>query len=94
MNYWFSEFLIILCFSKKTQYAIIIGLLGYLTINLVGIYMLRDFQLTGYLAPMSDMVKEKLICKYDNAALCCLGSFCMLAIKQYRKDKKRFYRIW
>jgi len=56
--------------------------------------MLRDFQLTGYLAPMSDMLKEKLICKYDRAALGCLGSFWMLAIKQYRKDKKRFYRFW
>jgi len=94
MNHWISEFLLILCFSKRTQYAIVIGLLGYLIINLVGIYMLRDFQLTGYLAPMSDMLKEKLICKYDRAALGCLGSFWMLAIKQYRKDKKRFYRFW
>lgn len=93
MKDWISELLLVLFYSKKTQYAILIGIFGYLTINLVGDYMLRDFKLTGILAPLSEMVKNQLIGKYDKAALCCLGSFWMLAIKLYRKDKKRLLRF-
>lgn len=91
MKDWFLEFLTILSLSRKTQYAIIIGMIGYVAISLIGSYMLRDFQLTGFYAPFNDLVKDKLIGKYDNAALGCLASFWLLAIKLYRKDKKRFY---
>ena len=88
-----SELLLVLFYSKKTQYAILIGIFGYLAINLVGDYMLRDFHLTGLLAPLNDLVKDKLIGKYDKAALCCLCSFWMLAIKLYIKDKRRLFRF-
>lgn len=93
MRDWISELLWVLLYSKKTQYAILIGIFGFLTINLVGDYMLRDFHLTGILAPLSDLVKDKLMGKYDKVALCCLFSFLMLAIKLYRKDKRRLFRF-
>jgi len=88
---WFWGFIVVLSFSKKTQYAIIIGMVGYIVISLVGDHMLNDFQLSGILAPMSDSVKEKLLGKYGKAALGCLVSFWLLAMKLYRKDKKRFF---
>lgn len=91
MKDWFYEFLTILAFSRKTQFVIIVGMIGYLAFNVIGSYMLRDFQLTGFFAPLSDVVKDKLIGKYNNAALGCLVYSWLLAIKLYRKDKKRFY---
>lgn len=91
MKDWFLEFLTVLSFSRKTQYAIILGMIGYLAMSMIGSYMLRDFQLTGFFAPFSAVVKDKLIGKYDNAALGCLVSSWLLAIKLYRKDKKRLY---
>lgn len=91
MKDWFLEFLTILAFSRKTQYALIFGMIGYAAISLIGNHILRDFQLTGFYAPFNNMVKDKLIGKYDNAALGCLVSSWLLAIKLYRKDKKRLY---
>ena len=93
MRDWISELLLVLFYSKNTQYAIIIGIFGYLTINLVGDYILRNFHLTGIFAPLSDLVKDKLMGRYDKAALCCLCSFWMLAIKLFRNDKKRLFRF-
>ena len=92
MKDYFAEMLSILLFSRKTQYAILFGAIGCIIIWSVGAYQLQNFHLTGYLEPLSDVVRDKLLSKYDKAALGCLGSFWVLAIKQYRKDKKRFYR--
>lgn len=94
MKDWFFEFLLVLSYSRKTQWAIILGALGYIVINIIGTYMLHDFHLTGLLEPMTDVVKDKLSGKYDKAALGCLGSFWLLAVKLYRKDKKRLYNSW
>lgn len=93
MTEWFFELLTILCFSRRTLFAIILGMLGYIAISLIGKHMVGDFQLSGYLAPMSDLVKENLLGKYDKAAIGWLVSSWLLAIKLYRKDKKRFYRF-
>jgi hypothetical protein len=86
MKDYFSEFIIILMFSKKTQYAIILGAVGYMVINLVGEYKLHDFHLSGYLEPLSDVVKDKLLGKYDKAALSCLVSFWLLFMKIPRRQ--------
>jgi hypothetical protein len=94
MKEWFFELLFVLSYSRKTQWAIILGALGYIFINLLGNYMLNNFHLTGILEPMTYFVKDKLSGKYDKAALGCLGSFWLLAIKLYCKDKKRFYNSW
>ena len=94
MKEYIIEILLILSFSKKTQFAILLGMIGYIVIEIIGAHQVRDFHLSGYLEPLSDVIKEKLIGKYDKAALGCLGSFWVLAIKQYRKDRKRFYGLW
>ena len=91
MKDWLLEVWMILASSRKTQWAIIIGLVGYMIIGLIGDYMLSDFQFSGILAPMSGVVKDNLQGKYDKAALGFLVSCWWLAIKLYRKDKKRLY---
>lgn len=87
----FYEFLEVLAFSKKSIWFLFTGLLGFIFIMLYGNHIVSNFQLTGPLAPMSDVIKETLQGKYDKVALSCLGSFILLAIRQYRKDKRRFY---
>lgn len=93
MKDWILEFLTILSFSRRTQFAIVLGPLSYIFISFIGWYMIRDFQISGYLAPLSGMVKDKFVNYYDKAAYGCLISSWGLAIKLYRKDKKQFYRF-
>lgn len=81
----------ILAFSKKTQCAITLGIAGFIVIYIFGDYALADFHLSGTLAFLSDVVRENLRGKYEEEAFGCLISCWLLAIRQYRKDKDRFY---
>lgn len=92
MKEFFAEILIVISYSGRTQAAIFLGLIGFIIINLVGDYYLANFQLTGYMAPLTDVIKGKLLHRYDKAAWAVLISFWWLAVKFYRKDKKRIFR--
>lgn len=92
MKDYFAEILIVIAYSGRTQAAILLGLFGFILINLVGDYYLDNFHLSGYMAPLTDVIKEKLLHRYDKAAWGILISFWWLAVKFYRKDKKKFYR--
>ena len=94
MKDWFLEFLMILSFSKKTQWAIVMGAAGFIVIKALENYMMRDFHLSANLAFLNSVVRDNLLGKYDKAAFGCLFSFSLLAVRQYRKDKKRFYNLF
>jgi hypothetical protein len=91
MKDYFSEILIVIAYSGRTQAAIILGMIGFIVINLVGNYYLADFQLSGNMAPLTEIIKGKLLHRYDKAAWGILFGFWWLAIKFYRKDKQK---IW
>lgn len=91
---WLTEVLLILSFSKRTQWAIFLGVIGFFVINFLGSTQLDNFELQGAMAPFSGVIKDNLVQKYDKAAYGCLGSFWLLAYKLYRRDKKRFYNSW
>ena len=42
---------------------------------------------------MADVIREKIIHRYDKAAWLALGSFWLLAFKCYKKDRKRLMRL-
>jgi len=84
----------VISFSRKLQWILVIAMAGPLMIFIYQDYMLRDFHLAGPLAPMTDVLKEKLKGRCDKAALICFVSFVSLAIKQYREDKKRLDGLW
>ncbi len=94
MKAWLYDVISVILFSRKLQWILVIAITGPLIIFIYRDYMLNDFHLVGPLAPMTDVLKEKLKEKYDKAALFCFVSFVALAIKQYRRDKKRFYNAW
>ena len=94
MKDWFAEFLVVLSHSKRTQWAIFLGVFGFVAINLWGDYQLSNFELSGNMDSIGAVIKEKFLRRYDKVALGCLISFFLLAIKLYRKDKKRLYDMY
>lgn len=91
---WVAEVWMILEFSKRTQWAILLGVVGFFGIKLLGQYQLDNFEFLGVMAPFTEVIRDRLLHKYDKIAYVCLGSFWLLSIKLYRRDKKRFYRSW
>ena len=91
MPNWLLEILAVIAFSRKTQLAIILGMVAFVVINLVGSYMLHDFELHGPMKGLTNVIKQQLEGKYDKVAWGALLAFWGLAIKFYRKDKKRLW---
>lgn len=89
----FWEFVAIFAFSRRTQWALLLGLVAFIAINLLGNHMLNDFELTGVLSPLTETIKGLILQRYDKAAYACLFSSWALAFRLYQKDKKLFYRI-
>lgn len=94
MTQRFWEFVAILAFSRRTQWAFLFGLVSFFVIRLLGAFWLNDFELTGTMAPLTETVRSLIDQRYDKAAYACLFSSWALAFKLYRKDKQKFYRIF
>jgi len=84
-----AEAWVVLCYSTRTQLAISCGVVFFIGILLVGQTLVGGLELHGPLAPLTDVVRDRLMHRYDKAAWIALGSFWLLAIKFYRKDRKR-----
>lgn len=84
-----EEFLIVLAYSTKTQLVVIIGMAFFVGTMVAGDYFTRHLELHGVLAPLTDVVREKIAHKYDKVAWAALISFLFLAVKSYKKDRKR-----
>lgn len=86
------ELLCILAFSKRTQWALILGVVGFIGIHVWGQYHLSNLELEGNLSMHERVISHKLMLRYDKVALGCLISFWLLACKLYVRDKRRFYK--
>lgn len=86
---WLEEFLVILIHSKRTQLAIFLGMASFISILAAGEYFVGRVNIHGALAPLTDVVREALLGRYEKAAWGSLGAFMLLAIKGYRKDRKK-----
>lgn len=84
-----AEAWVVLCYSGRTQLAIICGAAFFVGIVLAGQSLVGGFELHGSLAPLTDVVRDRLMHRYDKAAWIALGSFWLLAVKFYRKDRRR-----
>ncbi|AJY50435.1 hypothetical protein [Halomonas sp. KO116] len=88
---YFSEILTVIAISKKTQWAIILGVVFFIGISLIGSHLTSNLQFTGPLKGLEDAVAGKLLKRYDKVALFALISFWVLAFKCYHRDKKRLW---
>jgi hypothetical protein len=93
MGDFFAEVGVVLCHSTKTQAAIGFGVFFFIGILVMGQVLTGGIELQGPLAALTDVVRENLMHRYDKAAWAVLGSFFLLAIKSYRKDRRRFFGI-
>ncbi len=88
MKDYFTDILIIIAYSGRTQAVIILGMVGFIVIDLVGEYYLVDFSLSGQFSGLTDITKSKFAHRYDKAAWGVLIGFLWTAFKLYQKDKK------
>lgn len=89
MSDWFEEVWVVLCHSRKMQLAIAFGVFFFVGIMVLGQVLVGGLELHGPLAALTDVVRDELMHRYDKAAWAALGSFALLAVKTYRKDRRR-----
>lgn len=89
MMAWLDEFLFVLAYSKRTQWAIWLGAISFAVILVAGEHFVGGLNFHGPLSPLTDVVRETLLDRYDKAAWSSLGAFLLLATKCYRRDRKR-----
>ncbi|MGZ8181111.1 MAG: hypothetical protein ACXWT1_04055 [Methylobacter sp.] len=58
MKDYFTEILIVIAYSGRTQAAIIMGMIGFIVISLLGDYYLANFELSGTVSAFTDVIKE------------------------------------
>lgn len=88
-----EEFLVVLAYSTKTQLAVIFGLAFFVGTMVVGDYFTSHLEIHGILAPLTDVIREKIAHRYDKLAWASLAGFFLLAVKSYKKDRKRLLRF-
>ncbi len=93
MKDWLAETLVVLAYSSRTQFAIILGIVSSVGLMVAGDYFACRIELHGALAPLTDVVRENLFHRYDKAAWASLAACLLLAVKLYRKDRKRLRGI-
>lgn len=88
MKDWLEEILIVLAHSSRTQIAIVFGVVFFVGFLLAGEYFVGRIEFHGAMAPLTDVVRERIWYRYDKAAWAALVGFLLLAVKLYRKDRK------
>ena len=87
---YFTEVLYVLALSKRTQAALILGVVFFLGISFFGELYVSRLHFSGPLAGLEQAVIPKLMTRYDKVALSALISFWVVAFKCYKRDKRRF----
>jgi len=90
---WLIEIWIVFCYSTKTQLALGLGLIVFLGFPALGEVIVGQIELPGPMAPLSDAIRDKLTHRYDKLAWIAFIGFLALAIKSYRKDRRRLIGI-
>jgi hypothetical protein len=87
---YFNEILYVIALSKRTQAALVLGVVFFLGISLFGEFYVSSLHFSGPFSGMEQAVIPKLLKRYDKVALIALISFWILAFKCYKRDKRRF----
>lgn len=86
---WLDEALIVLAYSTRAQLAIMMGVVVSCAILIYGHFAVEQLELTGLMAPLTEVIRPYFEHRYDALALGSLLSFFGVAAKAYMKDRKR-----
>lgn len=87
------ELLVVLSYSTGAQWALVVGIVSVVGLMFAGEYFVGGLQFHGALAPLTQIVREHLVMRYDAAAWSALGGCLLVAAKRYRKDRKRLLAL-
>ena len=91
---WLEEILLVLAFSTRTQFAILLGVMSFIFILTYGYFAVDVFELIGLMAPLTEVLKPYFAHRYEAAAFGSLFGFMGVAVKLYKKDRKRLLGTW
>lgn len=86
----FEELLITLMYSKRAQFALVLGPVFFILILLIGHHMANSLHFEGPFAPLAEMVRPIIEFRYEHAAWGSLIGFWVLAGKILIKDRKKY----
>ena len=89
----FTEFLVVLGRSSRTQWLLIVGVTFALGTWLVGNWWIDGIELQGSMAPMTEAIQLALRDRYGGVALGILVAAVAGAVKTYRQDRKRLFQL-
>lgn len=84
-----AEFLYVLAYSRRTQWALWIGVVGFVGFLALGFYFASHLSFEGRLAPLTQPFQYLILERYDRAAWAVLVGAISLAVRSYLKDRKR-----
>ena len=87
----FEEFLTVLSYSRRTQFVLVLGVVFFAGFMLGGAYMVSNLELKSVSGSLADVIRDRLLHRYDKAAWFCLISSLFAAVGYYRKDRKRWF---
>jgi hypothetical protein len=93
MRYRLIDALVVLSYSTGTQWALLVGMLSFVGLMLAGEYFAGGLQFEAALAPLTEIVREHLVRRYDAAGSSALGGCLLVAAKRYRKGRKRLVAL-
>lgn len=88
---WLEESWAVLLHSPGTQLRLLLGVVAYFAVLLLGYVVIGSKTPTGPYAPMFEAAYEVLGKRYDKVALFGLFTLWALAVKRFRKDRKRLF---
>lgn len=87
-----TEFLYVFAYSKRTQFILLVGVVLFGGLLIGGAYTTSHMELKNVPDSVVDVIRNKLLQRYEKAAWGILGLSVLAAVKFYRKDRKRLGR--
>lgn len=87
-----EEFIVVFSYSWRTQLLLAAGIVLFVGLQIGGAWYIWHADLSGLPGPLADVIREKLLHRYDKAAWVILVSSIAAAVRAYVKDRKRLAR--
>lgn len=84
-----DEVLLVLERSTRTQVALVLGVIGFVSLLWLGDHLASRLIFEGALGPLQEVARERITGRSEKGAFAVLIMFWALAFRSYRRDRKR-----